>query len=75
MDDYSMQNGLQRATGSEELDHLQQQELRSEQMRFYQRANSQPVEIGGWLGIRQAAIGVCILLAVGLFFRYIVGVG
>lgn len=74
MDDWNLQNGIQRATGSEELDHLQQQELRAEQMEFYKRANTPPFEgFGGWQGLKEAATGVAILLLLGLFFKYVIG--
>jgi hypothetical protein len=72
MDDWNLQNGIQRSSGSEELDHLQQQELRAEQMRFYRNANTEPFEgFGGWLGVRQAAIGFGIILVLGLIYKYI----
>jgi hypothetical protein len=76
MEDWNLQNGIQRATGSEELDALQQRELRSEQMRFYQNANAPEWHgIGGRQGIKEAAIGIGILLVIGLIFKYVLGIG
>lgn len=76
MNDWNQQSGIERASGSEALDHLQQQELRDEQMRFYQRANQQPFEgFGGMQGLKDAAFGVLILFVLGFIFKYILGVG
>jgi hypothetical protein len=76
MDDWNLQNGVQRATGSEELDALQQRELRSEQMRFYQNANAPESHgIGGWAGLKEAAAGVLLVLVLGLFVKYVLGIG
>ncbi|MFE9525256.1 hypothetical protein [Streptomyces sp. NPDC006631] len=76
MEDFNIQNGIQRASGSEELDALQQRELRSEQMEFYQRANSQPFEgFGGRQGFKEFLLGVAILIAIGLVFKYVLHVG
>jgi hypothetical protein len=76
MEDFNLQNGIQRATGSEELDALQQRELRSEQMDFYQRANQEPFEgFGGRQGLKEALTGVVILLIIGLIFKYVLHVG
>lgn len=72
MDDWNLQNGIQRATGSEELDALQQRELRSEQMEFYKRANTEPFEgFGGRQGFKEFLIGVAILVAIGLVFKFL----
>jgi hypothetical protein len=76
MEDFNLQNGIQRATGSEELDALQQRELRAEQMEFYQRANSQPFEgFGGMQGVKEFLTGVGILIVFGFVLHYIFGVG
>jgi hypothetical protein len=76
MDDFNLQNGIQRANGSEELDALQQRELRAEQMQYYKNANTQPFEgFGGLQGLKEAAIGVAIFLGVALFIKYVLGVG
>ncbi|MER5754273.1 hypothetical protein [Streptomyces sp. NPDC002088] len=76
MDDFNLQNGIQRSSGSEELDALQQRELRAEQMEFYQRSNAQPFHgFGGRQGLKEAATGVLILFVLGFIFKYILGIG
>jgi hypothetical protein len=76
MDDWNLQNGIQRATGSEELDALQQRELRSEQMEFYKRANTEPFDgFGGWQGFKEFLTGVGMLIVFGFVLHYVFGVG
>jgi hypothetical protein len=76
MDDFNLQNGIQGYAHDPELDALQQRELRSEQMQFYKNANTQPFEgFGGWQGVKDAALGVGALMVLGLFLKYVVGIG
>jgi hypothetical protein len=76
VENFDQHNALQRATGSEELDALTQRELRAEQMEFYQRANQPPFEgFGGRVGFKEFLTGCAIILALGLFFKYVIGVG
>lgn len=76
MEDFNIQNGIQGYAHDSELDALQQRELRAEQMRFYQNANTPPFEgFGGLQGLKEVGAGVLILLAVGLFVRYVLGIG
>lgn len=76
MEDFNLQNGIQRATGSEELDALQQRELRAEQMEFYQRANQESFEgFGGMQGLKEAVTGVVLVSAFGFILHYVFGIG
>jgi hypothetical protein len=76
MEDPYQQNGIERATGSDQLDHLMQQQLRAEQMEFFQRANRQPFEgFGGRQGLRDAVVGCLFILALGLIFKYVLHIG
>lgn len=74
-DEYYRQQSIERASGSDELDHLQQQELRAEQMKYYRRQNNPQEQ---WddshfspQGIREFVTGVAILLILGLLFKYV----
>lgn len=76
MEDFHLQNSVQRASGSEELDHLMQQELRAEQMAFLRRANTPPFEgFGGRRGVKEFLIGCAVLLILGVLFKYVFHIG
>ncbi|MFF1701351.1 hypothetical protein [Streptomyces sp. NPDC058252] len=78
-DDYLRQQAIERASGSDDLDHLMQQNLRAEQMNYYRRQNNPQEQ---WddshfsrQGMKEIVTGVAILFILGLFFKYVLGVG
>jgi hypothetical protein len=76
MDDFYSQESIRRVSGDPDLDRQMNAELRAEQMQYYRNANSQPfLGFGGMQGVKEVGTVVLIVLVLGLFFKYIVGVG